>query len=171
MENNNNILFSRITEIVLNKNYYFLFVLLLCVFTLIPISFSGIRDNFGLAPLILSSTIFLVSILLRYSVRNSINYLSYKNIFSIILINLSFYIVLGSFSYVSSSNFSFDYSLSGKYGEFLAKSPYYWNSYNASILNYIDIIFRTSLPLFVILVLYKPDMVKKFYLIFQINYY
>ena len=160
MENNNNILFGRITEIVLNKNY-FLFVLLLCIFTLIPMSFSGIRDNFGLAPLILSSTIFLVSILLRYSVRNSINYLSYKNIFSIILINLSFYIVLGSFSYVSSSNFSFDYSLSGKYGEFLAKSPYYWNSYNASILNYIDIIFRTSLPLFVILVLYKPDMVKK----------
>ena len=160
MENNNNILFGRITEIVLNKNY-FLFVLLLCVFTLIPISFSGIRDNFGLAPLILSSTIFLVSILLRYSVRNSINYLSYKNIFSIILINLSFYIVLGSFSYVSSSSFSFDYSLSGKYGEFLAKSPYYWSSYNASILNYIDIMFRTSLPLFVILVLYKPDMVKK----------
>ncbi len=160
MENSNNILFGRITEIVLNKNY-FLFVLLLCVFTLIPISFSGIRDNFGLAPLILSSTIFLVSILLRYSVRNSINYLSYKNIFSIILINLSFYIVLGSFSYVSSSNFSFDYSLSGKYGEFLAKSPYYWNSYNAGILNYIDIIFRTSLPLFVILVIYKPDMVKK----------
>ena len=160
MENNNNILFGRITEIVLNKNY-FLFVLLLCIFTLIPMSFSGIRDNFGLAPLILSSTIFLVSILLRYSVRNSINYLSYKNIFSIILINLSFYIVLGSFSYVSSSNFSFDYSLSGKYGEFLAKSPYYWNSYNASILNYIDIIFRTSLPLFVILILYKPDMVKK----------
>ena len=110
MENNNNILFGRITEIVLNKNY-FLFVLLLCIFTLIPISFSGIRDNFGLAPIILSSTIFLVSILLRYSVRNSINYLSYKNIFSIILINLSFYIVLGSFSYVCSSNFSFDFSL------------------------------------------------------------
>ena len=59
MENNNNILFGRITEIVLNKNYY-LFVLLLSFFTLIPISFSGIRDNFGLAPLILSSTIFFV---------------------------------------------------------------------------------------------------------------
>ena len=155
MENNNNILFGRITEIVLNKNYY-LFVLLLSFFTLIPISFSGIRDNFGLAPLILSSTIFLVSILLRYSVRNSINYLSYKNIFSIILINLSFYIVLGSFSYVSSSSFSFDYSLSGKYGEFLAKSPYYWNSYNASILNYIDIMVRTSLPLFVSETSFQP---------------
>ena len=160
MNNNKNIIFSKIAEVVLNKNY-FLYLLLLCLIALIPIFFTGVRENFGLAPLISSLSIFLFSILLRYSIRNSKNYVSYKNIFSIVLISFSLYIVLGSFSYVSSSSFSFDYSLSGKYGEFLAKSPYYWNSYNMSIFNYIDIFFRTSLPLFVILVIYKPEMVKK----------
>ena len=160
MNNNKNIIFSKIAEVVLNKNY-FLYLLLVCLVALLPIFFTGVRENFGLAPLISSLSIFLFSILLRYSIRNSKNYVSYKNIFSIVLISFSLYIVLGSFSYVSSSSFSFDYSLSGKYGEFLAKSPYYWNSYNMSIFNYIDIFFRTSLPLFVILVIYKPEMVKK----------
>ena len=160
MEKNNNKLLVRINELVLNKNY-FLYILLLCTIITSPIIFSGVRDNLGLAPVILSSSFSLVSILLRYSIRNSTNYLSYKNIFSIILINFSLFILFGSLNYMSSSRFSFDYSFAGKYGEFLAKSPYYWSSYNASMINYIDITFRISFPLFVILVIYKPDMVKK----------
>ena len=85
------------------------------------------------------------------------------------MINISIYVALGSINYVSSSSFSFDYSLSGKSGEFLAKSPSYWSNYNANLLNYFDLSLRIFFPIFLLLIIYKPHLFKNFLVYFSKN--
>ena len=151
----NNALKERIIQIINHKNYW-LYISLLGLIVASTALFYSIRDLFGLLPLFLGISIFILLVLLRYSIKNSKNLLSFKSILALVLTNLSFFIFFGGISYDSSSNFSFDYTLSGKYGELLAKGPYYWNNYNASLINYFDFIIRLSLPLVFLTVIYYP---------------
>ncbi len=160
MENSNNKLWpDKIVEFIERRNFY-LYTLLFSMIIMSPILINPIRQNFGIAPILVSFTFTLLLMFFRYSIKNSVNFLSYKAIISILLINISIYISLGSINYVSSSSFSFDYSLSGKSGEFLAKSPSYWNNYNANILNYFDLSLRIFFPLLLLLMIYKPHLFK-----------
>ncbi|MBA47193.1 MAG: hypothetical protein CL893_03795 [Dehalococcoidia bacterium] len=161
MENNNNNLWqNKILGFIQNRNF-FLYILLFSLIIISPIMISSVRQNFGIAPILISGFLGFILIYLRYSIINSFRFLSTKTIFSVILFNLSIYIFLGSIDYVSSSNFSFDYSLSGKNGETLAKWPSFWNSYSANFLNYLDLIIRILLPILLIFFLHKPQLFKK----------
>ena len=133
-----NALKERIIQIINHKNYW-LYISILGLIVASTVLFYSVRDLFGLLPLFLGISIFILLVLLRYSIKNSKNLLSFKSILALVLTNLSFFIFFGGISYDSSSNFSFDYTLSGKYGELLAKGPYYWNNYNASLINYLDL--------------------------------
>ena len=169
MENSNNKLWpDKIVEFIERRNFY-LYTLLFSMIIMSPILINPVRQNFGIAPLLFSFNLTLLLIFFRYSIKNSINFLSYKSIFSIFLINISIYIALGSINYVSSSSFSFDYSLSGKSGEFLAKSPSYWSNYNANLLNYFDLSLRIFFPFFLLLMIYKPQLFKNFLVYFSKN--
>jgi len=169
MENSNNKLWpNKIVEFIERRNFY-LYTLLFSMIIMSPILINPVRQNFGIAPLLFSFNLTLLLIFFRYSIKNSINFLSYKSIFSIFLINISIYIALGSINYVSSSSFSFDYSLSGKSGEFLAKSPSYWSNYNANLLNYFDLSLRIFFPIFLLLIIYKPHLFKNFLVYFSKN--
>ena len=137
----NNALKERIIQIINHKNYW-LYISILGLIVASTVLFYSVRDLFGLLPLFIGISIFILLVLLRYSIKNSKNLLSFKSILALVLTNLSFFIFFGGISYDSSSNFSFDYTLSGKYGELLAKGPYYWNNYNASLINYFDFIIR-----------------------------
>ena len=68
---------------------------------------------------------------------------------------------MGTIEYSSSSNFSFDYSLSGKYGELLAKGPFYWKSYSVELINYIDLSIRISIPLLLTIFINYPKKSKE----------
>ena len=125
----NNALKERIIQIINHKNYW-LYISILGLIVASTVLFYSVRDLFGLLPLFIGISIFILLVLLRYSIKNSKNLLSFKSILALVLTNLSFFIFFGGISYDSSSNFSFDYTLSGKYGELLAKGPYYWNNYN-----------------------------------------
>lgn len=169
MENSNNKLWpNKIVEFIERRNFY-LYTLLFSMIIMSPILINPVRQNFGVAPLLFSFNLTLLLMFFRYSIKNSINFLSYKSIFSIFLINISIYVALGSINYVSSSSFSFDYSLSGKSGEFLAKSPSYWSNYNANLLNYFDLSLRIFFPIFLLLIIYKPHLFKNFLVYFSKN--
>ena len=120
----NNALKERIIQIINHKNYW-LYISILGLIVASTVLFYSVRDLFGLLPLFIGISIFILLVLLRYSIKNSKNLLSFKSILALVLTNLSFFIFFGGISYDSSSNFSFDYTLSGKYGELLAKGPYY----------------------------------------------
>ena len=151
----NNALKERIIQIINHKNYW-LYISLISLIVASTDFFYSVRDLIGLLPLFLGISIFILLVLLRYSIKNSKNLLSLKSISALILTNLSFFIFFGGISYDSSSNLSFDYTLSGKYGELLAKGPYYWNNYNASLINYLDFIIRLSIPLVFLTIIYYP---------------
>jgi len=160
--NQNNIIKERLIKIISQKNFiFFIFLTALLIASLNL--FYSVRDLVGLLPVLVSMSVLLSFILFK----NSKKLFSIKLLSSVILINVSFFVTLGGINYDSSSFFSFDYSLSGKYGEFLAKEPYYWNQYNASITNYIDFIFRLSTPLIIISIIYYPH----FYLRILSNLY
>ena len=160
--NQNNIIKERLIKIISQKNFiFFIFLTALLIASLNL--FYSVRDLVGLLPVLVSISVLLSFILFK----NSKKLFSIKLLSSVILINVSFFVTLGGINYDSSSFFSFDYSLSGKYGEFLAKEPYYWNQYNASITNYIDFIFRLSTPLIIISIIYYPH----FYLRILSNLY
>tara|TARA_B100001996_G_scaffold63625_1_gene45645 strand:+ start:22802 stop:25018 length:2217 start_codon:yes stop_codon:yes gene_type:complete len=160
MENNNNNLWQNKILGFIQKRNFFLYLLIFSVIIISPILINPIRQNFGIAPILISFFLAIILIYLRYSIINSVNFLSSKLIFSIILVNFSVYIFFGSINYVSSSNFSFDYSLSGKSGEFLAKWPSFWSAYSANFLNYFDLFFRMFIPVLLIFFLYKPQLFK-----------
>jgi len=160
MENNNNNLWQDKILGFIQKRNFFLYLLIFSVIIISPIIISPIRQNFGIAPILISFFLTILLIYLRYSIINSVNFLDSKSIFSLILVNLSIYIFLGSINYVSSSNFSFDYSLSGRSGEFLAKWPSFWSGYSANFLNYFDLFIRIFFPLFLIVLIYNPDLFK-----------
>ena len=153
--NQNNALNERVIKIINQKKFLF-FIFLISLFIASLNLFYTVRDLVGLLPVLVSISVLLSFNLFRYSIRNSKKLFSIKLLSSIILINFSFFVTLGAINYNSSSFFSFDYSLSGKYGEFLAKEPYYWNQYNASLTNYLDFIFRLSTPLIIISIIYSP---------------
>lgn len=160
MENNNNNLWQdKILGFIQRRNF-FLYLLIFSVIIISPIIISPIRQNFGIAPILISFFLTSLLIYLRYSIINSVNFLASKSIFSLILINISIYIFLGSINYVSSSNFSFDYSLSGRSGEFLAKWPSFWSGYSANFLNYFDLFIRILFPLLLMFLIYNPDLFK-----------
>ena len=160
--NQNNIIKERLIKIISQKNFiFFIFLTALLIASLNL--FYSVRDLVGLLPVLVSMSVLLSFILFK----NSKKLFSIKLLSSVILINVSFFVTLGGINYDSSSFFSFDYSLSGKYGEFLAKEPYYWNQYNASITNYIDFIFRLSTPLIIVSIIYYPH----FYLRILSNLY
>ena len=164
--NQNNALNERVIKIINQKKFLF-FIFLISLFIASLNLFYTVRDLVGLLPVLVSISVLLSFNLFRYSIRNSKKLFSIKLLSSIILINFSFFVTLGAINYNSSSFFSFDYSLSGKYGEFLAKEPYYWNQYNASLTNYLDFIFRLSTPLIIISIIYYPH----FYLRILSNLY
>ena len=151
----NNALKERIIQIINHKNYW-LYISLISLIVASTDFFYSVRDLIGILPVFLGISIFILLVLLRYSIKNSKNLLSLKSISALILTNLSFFIFFGGISYDSSSNLSFDYTLSGKYGELLAKGPYYWNNYNASLINYLDFIIRLSIPLVFLTIIYYP---------------
>lgn len=160
MENSNNRLWpDKIVEFIEKRNFY-LYILLFSMIIMSPILINQVRQNFGIASILISFTFTFLLIFFKYSIKNSITFFSYKFIFSIFLVNISIYITLGAINYDSSSSFSFDYSLAGKSGEFLAKWPSYWNNYNSNFLNYFDLFARIFLPFALILMAYKPHLFK-----------
>ena len=160
--NQNNALKERVIEIINQKKFLFFIFLTALIIASLNLFYS-VRDLVGLLPVLVSMSVLLSFILFK----NSKKLFSIKLLSSVILINVSFFVTLGGINYDSSSFFSFDYSLSGKYGEFLAKEPYYWNQYNANITNYLDFIFRLSTPLIIISIIYYPH----FYLRILSNLY
>ena len=142
----NNFLKEKIDQFVSNSNYW-IYILLIGALLLSPLLLYSVRELFGIFPILLSVSVILILFLLRFSLINSRNLLSLKVVSSIVLLNISLFITMGTIEYSSSSNFSFDYSLSGKYGELLAKGPFYWKSYSVELINYIDLSIRISIPL------------------------
>jgi len=166
MENNNTNLWQDKIIGFIEKRNFFLYLLLFSMILTAPILINQVRQNFGIAPILISFFLTSLIVYLRYSIINSIEFLSYKSIISILLVNFSIFISFGSINYVSSSRFSFDYSISGKSGEFLAKWPSYWSSYSANFLNYFDLFIRIFIPIILIFLIYKPELFKNsiFYL-------
>ena len=150
MENNNTNLWQDKIIGFIEKRNFFLYLLLFSMILTAPILINQVRQNFGIAPILISFFLTSLIVYLRYSIINSIEFLSYKSIISILLVNFSIFISFGSINYVSSSRFSFDYSISGKSGEFLAKWPSYWSSYSANFLNYFDLFIRIFIPIILI---------------------
>jgi len=172
----NNFLKEKIDQYVRSSNYW-IYLSLLGLVILSPILLYSVRELFGILPILISFIVILFLFLLRISLLRSKNIISIKVASSIILINVSVYITMGAIEYNSSSNFSFDYSLSGKYGELLAKGPFYWNSYSAEIINYIDLFIRISIPLFLTVLINYPKkskeiigkfLIKAIYILFSI---
>ena len=130
----NNFLKEKIDQYINSSNYW-IYILIVGVIILSPVFFYSVRELFGLLPLIISISVLFILFLLRFSLVSSKNFISVKRILSIILLNISLFITLGAIEYSSSSSFSFDYSFSGKYGELLAKGPFYWNNFSADIIN------------------------------------
>ena len=156
----NNFLKEKIDQFVSNSNYW-IYILLIGVLLLSPLLLYAVRELFGIFPILLSVSVILILFLLRFSLINSRNLLSLKVVSSIVLLNISLFITMGSIEYSSSSNFSFDYSLSGKYGELLAKGPFYWKSYSVELINYIDLSIRISIPLLLTVFINYPKKSKE----------
>ncbi len=164
----NNFLKEKIDQYINSPNYW-IYILLVGLAILSPVLLYSVRESFGLLPLLVSISVLLTLFLLRFSLVSSKSFISVKRILSMILINLSLFITLGALEYNSSSSFSFDYSFSGKYGELLAKGPFYWNDFNAEIINYIDLSIRISIPLFLIIFINYPKRSKETISIFLIK--
>lgn len=164
----NNFLKEKIDQYINSSNYW-IYILLVGVIMLSPVFFYSVRELFGLLPLLISISVLFILFLLRFSLVSSKNFISVKRILSIILLNISLFITLGAIEYSSSSSFSFDYSFSGKYGELLAKGPFYWNNFSAEIINYVDLSIRISIPLFLIIFINYPKRSKEIISIFLIK--
>ncbi|MDG2101411.1 MAG: DNA translocase FtsK [Dehalococcoidia bacterium] len=164
----NNFLKEKIDQYINSSNYW-IYILLVGVIILSPVFFYSVRELFGLLPLLISISVLFILFLLRFSLVSSKNFISVKRILSIILLNISLFITLGAIEYSSSSSFSFDYSFSGKYGELLAKGPFYWNNFSAEIINYVDLSIRISIPLFLIIFINYPKRSKEIISIFLIK--
>jgi DNA segregation ATPase FtsK/SpoIIIE, S-DNA-T family len=164
----NNFLKEKIDQYINSSNYW-IYILIVGVIILSPVFFYSVRELFGLLPLIISISVLFILFLLRFSLVSSKNFISVKRILSIILLNISLFITLGAIEYSSSSSFSFDYSFSGKYGELLAKGPFYWNNFSADIINYVDLSIRISIPLFLIIFINYPKRSKEIISIFLIK--
>ncbi|NCG35706.1 MAG: DUF87 domain-containing protein [Dehalococcoidales bacterium] len=164
----NNFLKEKIDQYINSSNYW-IYILIVGVIILSPVFFYSVRELFGLLPLLISISVLFILFLLRFSLVSSKNFISVKRILSIILLNISLFITLGAIEYSSSSSFSFDYSFSGKYGELLAKGPFYWNNFSADIINYVDLSIRISIPLFLIIFINYPKRSKEIISIFLIK--
>jgi S-DNA-T family DNA segregation ATPase FtsK/SpoIIIE len=151
----NNFLKEKIDQFVSNSNYW-IYILLIGALILSPLMLYSVRELFGILPILLSISVILILFLLRFSLVNSRNFLSMKIVSSIVLLNISLFITMGAIEYSSSSSFSFDYSLSGKYGELLAKGPFYWKGYSVELINYIDLFIRILIPILLIFFINHP---------------
>ena len=105
-----------------------------------------VRIKYGLLPLNIAISLLLIGILYKLSINKSKKIITKKLLVSFALLNFSIFILLGTNSYNSSSNFSYDYSLSGVMGEKLAKGPSNWSLYNANLINYVDVTMRIITP-------------------------
>ena len=66
----NNALKERIIQIINHKNYW-LYISILGLIVASTVLFYSVRDLFGLLPLFLGISIFILLVLLRYSIKNS----------------------------------------------------------------------------------------------------
>ena len=133
-ESNNSSILTKIEEHISNKNFILILVGISIIF-FIPLLIMEVRIKLGILPINISTSILLIGILYKFSLNKSKKIITKKLLASFVLLNFSIFILLGAISYNSSSNFSFDYSLSGVIGEKLAKAPSNWSSYNASLIN------------------------------------
>tara|TARA_B100000953_G_C18033628_1_gene423675 strand:- start:2147 stop:4372 length:2226 start_codon:yes stop_codon:yes gene_type:complete len=162
-ESNNSSILTKIEEQISNKN--FLLILLgISIILFIPLLFMEVRIKLGILPLNIAASILLLGTLYKFSLNKSKKIITKKLLISFLLLNFSIFILLGTISYNSSSNFSFDYSLSGVIGEKLAKSPSNWSLYNASWINYVDVTIRIISPLLFILIIYKPKKILELFI-------
>ena len=145
-ESNNSSILTKIEEQISNKNFFSILVGI-SIILLLPLLFMEVRIKLGILPLIISTSILLIGSIYKFSLTKSKKIITKKLLASFVLLNFSIFVLLGTISYNSSSNFSFDYSLSGVIGEKLAKAPSNWSSYNASFINYIDVTIRIIAPL------------------------
>ena len=162
-ESNNSSILTKIEEQISNKNFVSILVGI-SIILLIPLLFMEVRIKLGILPLIVSTSILLIGTLYKFSLTKSKKIITKKLLASFVLLNFSIFILLGTISYNSSSNFSFDYSLSGVFGENLAKAPSNWSSYNASYMNYIDVTIRIIAPLLFILIIYNPKKILELFI-------
>ena len=106
-ESNNSSILTRIEEQISNKNFLLiLFVISIILF--IPLLFMEVRIKLGLLPLNIALSILLIGILYKLSINKSKKIITKKLLVSFALLNFSIFILLGTISYNSSSNFSFD---------------------------------------------------------------
>ena len=162
-DSNNSSILTKIEEQISNKNFLLiLFVISIILF--IPLLFMEVRIKLGILPLNIATSILLIGTLYKFSINKSKKIITKKLLVSFVLINFSIFILLGTISYDSSANFSFDYSLSGIIGEKIAKAPSNWSLYNASLINYVDVTIRIITPLLFILIIYNPKKILELFI-------
>tara|TARA_B100001146_G_scaffold224224_1_gene241424 strand:+ start:20935 stop:23160 length:2226 start_codon:yes stop_codon:yes gene_type:complete len=162
-DSNNSSILTKIEEQISNKNFLLiLFVISIILF--IPLLFMEVRIKLGILPLNIATSILLIGTLYKFSINKSKKIITKKLLVSFVLINFSIFILLGTISYNSSANFSFDYSLSGIIGEKIAKAPSNWSLYNASLINYVDVTIRIITPLLFILIIYNPKKILELFI-------